>query len=333
MLRISGVFNYEKKKKAHTLFERPPSPPFRDPPNLRRRWWGPFTMTLPQVSKSVVNLLRLPADMQTFCCKDTKAADMCAFQAAVMLATQKAEPGKKAVFYFREDRKPSVIRFANVLVRTVPVNKQTLCIDEEALNTMIGEDITAGFVPSLVCASIGLMGPYFGDNVQFLHSIAKSFGLVLHIEGPGQFLMSSGYAETEKLLKVFHDPEVAIAMTIPMQQLLGFAGSAVPCSLALTRVPVAGEQILQDSAASAADTISLYAKFKSLGLASARAAVINKVDEAAYLLSAMSNCGCVQMLTDPTNIFNIRFRFTAPASESQVFVPSYPLTTRFLRSQ
>lgn len=45
---------------------------------------------------------------------------------------------------------------------------------------------------------------------------------------PGQFLLLTNYSEAKRVLEVFQDPEVAVSLTIGLQQLFAFTGTAVP---------------------------------------------------------------------------------------------------------
>eukprot|EP00668_Euglena_longa_P011709 GGOE01014124.1.p1 GENE.GGOE01014124.1~~GGOE01014124.1.p1 ORF type:complete len:932 (+),score=207.45 GGOE01014124.1:50-2845(+) len=271
-----------------------------------------------EVSQSVARLLRLPAKMAAICCMDVETARANAFAAAQSRALQRAATSAgKPVYYFAASQQPLPPVPHDVLVRIVPVHGQwNDSMDEGTLSNMISEDVDAGHIPCLLSTTVGMPGRTFCDNILFLQTVCKSFGLVLHLDGPGQFLLMTHYTEASRLLEVFQDPEVAVSLAFNLQQLFAFTGTAVPFGMALLRYPGA-DQFAPREPIGAAQLISLYTTFRSLGLGAIRAPAVRKVQEAAYLLDSLKNCGCVEVLTDQENLFNIRFHFVAPGEGEQ----------------
>jgi aromatic-L-amino-acid decarboxylase len=67
-------------------------------------------------------------------------------------------------------------------VRVVEVDPATLAMDPEHLRTLIAEDLAAGAVPSLVCATIGTTSTTAIDPVRAIGELCREHGIWLHID-------------------------------------------------------------------------------------------------------------------------------------------------------
>mmetsp|Transcript_142388 Transcript_142388/g.248320 ORF Transcript_142388/g.248320 Transcript_142388/m.248320 type:complete len:933 (-) Transcript_142388:172-2970(-) len=281
-----------------------------------------------EVVLSILKLLQLPAELMqnksSACCMDAYSARLFAFQAAARTAVPLLARGSngtgKAVFYFGEGRAPESLGIDNAVVRTVPVDGTTQCIDHDGLVGQIQADRDAGDVPTLVACTIGLDGTAFCDHVTALQAVCKSSGLVMHVEGPGLFLMMTDYSEAAKVRAALSDVDMALSLTMPLGQLFT-AGEAGLGSLSLGIVRIPGLTAPPPSnVATVADYVGIYTMIKTQGLATIRDAASSKLAEATYLLTSLSSIGCVQLFTDPNNLLNIRFRFDTPGTGSQDLV-------------
>jgi len=215
------------------------------------------------------------------------------------------------VFYFASGSPPPPTPL-DVIVRSVPTRApDSDRIDPDALRHLLAEDVAAGLTPCLLDVRLGLSGPSFCDDIAFLLATAKSFGLVLHLEGPGLILLATAYPEAQKWAHAFKDPDLAVSMVFPVQYLFSPLGHAVPGCMAVISYPGADETVASLHVAPGTH-LHLYTKLRTLGLAALRAPIARKVHEAAHLVGALQQCACVELLTDPTNWFTVRFRFVAP---------------------
>lgn len=67
-------------------------------------------------------------------------------------------------------------------VRVVDVDPQTLAMDPARLRTLIEEDLAAGAVPALVCATIGTTSTTAIDPVRAIGEVCREHGIWLHID-------------------------------------------------------------------------------------------------------------------------------------------------------
>ncbi len=67
-------------------------------------------------------------------------------------------------------------------VRVVDVDPQTLAMDPARLRTLIEEDLAAGAVPALVCATIGTTSTTAIDPVRAIGELCREHGIWLHID-------------------------------------------------------------------------------------------------------------------------------------------------------
>lgn len=67
-------------------------------------------------------------------------------------------------------------------VRVVGVDPKTLAMDADALDRMITEDLAAGAVPVLVCASVGTTSTAAVDPVRAIGEVCRRHGVWLHVD-------------------------------------------------------------------------------------------------------------------------------------------------------
>jgi aromatic-L-amino-acid decarboxylase len=67
-------------------------------------------------------------------------------------------------------------------VRLVDVDPDTLAMDPKHLDALIAEDVAAGAVPALVCATIGTTSTTAIDPVPLIGEICHERGIWLHID-------------------------------------------------------------------------------------------------------------------------------------------------------
>eukprot|EP00993_Chasmostoma_nieuportense_P001088 NODE_199_length_2717_cov_26.244788_g185_i0.p1 GENE.NODE_199_length_2717_cov_26.244788_g185_i0~~NODE_199_length_2717_cov_26.244788_g185_i0.p1 ORF type:complete len:850 (+),score=273.31 NODE_199_length_2717_cov_26.244788_g185_i0:57-2606(+) len=266
---------------------------------------------------SIRTLLRLPTTLTANCFMDEWAARAFAFRAGQAHGSQRAAGKglKQLVFYCAADRPMGydLGLLPNVLVRQVPLTDLSV-LDEAALQKLIEEDLHLGNLPTLLCAHVGLSGPKYCDNMGALHKICKQNGLIFHLEGPGLLLLMTGYGESEQALSILNDDRVAVSMILASQQLFPL-GSHSNCCWSFTRLPTVPVEQPVPHHASLHHVLQLYLQFKGLGMAAIRATVQRKAAEASRLLQACQATSCVELLTDPSNLFTIRFRFRVPDQE------------------
>jgi len=67
-------------------------------------------------------------------------------------------------------------------VRVVDVDPKTLAMDVSALDRMIAEDVAAGAVPVLVCATVGTTSTAAVDPVRAIGEVCRRHGVWLHVD-------------------------------------------------------------------------------------------------------------------------------------------------------
>lgn len=106
---------------------------------------------------------------------------------AMLAARQRAGEGRHRL-YVSSQTHSSLEKAARVTgvgaenVRVVDVDPETLAMDPEHLDRLITEDLAAGFVPMLVCATIGTTSTTAVDPVRRIGEVCRDHGVWLHVD-------------------------------------------------------------------------------------------------------------------------------------------------------
>ena len=88
---------------------------------------------------------------------------------------------------------------------------------------MIREDTSNGLIPAGVVARMGTEGSAGMDDVDALSSIANSFKLWIHVDGPAVFFLASTYKCCEPLKRILCAPyELNISLAFSEDEMPGF---------------------------------------------------------------------------------------------------------------
>eukprot|EP01012_Entosiphon_sulcatum_P009653 TRINITY_DN15503_c0_g1_i2.p2 TRINITY_DN15503_c0_g1~~TRINITY_DN15503_c0_g1_i2.p2 ORF type:complete len:398 (+),score=74.00 TRINITY_DN15503_c0_g1_i2:1552-2745(+) len=118
------------------------------------------------------------------------------------------------------------------------------------------------------------------------------------------------YPEAERILHVLHDPQLpAVSLNFDTQTLISGAAAPFPCHWAFLRGSVEGMRV---SSAPLSNILWWFLRLKAQGLASLRTTVQSKHAIAKYLADVLKQSPYVELLTEPSNHFRIRFRFNTP---------------------
>ncbi len=106
---------------------------------------------------------------------------------AVLAARQRAGEGRHRL-YVSSQTHSSLEKAARITglgvdnVRVVDVDPETLAMDPARLDESIAEDVAAGFVPTMVCATVGTTSTTAVDPVLRIGEICRRHGVWLHVD-------------------------------------------------------------------------------------------------------------------------------------------------------
>jgi aromatic-L-amino-acid decarboxylase len=109
---------------------------------------------------------------------------------AILAASQRVGGGARAGYtlYVSTETHSAVAKGARIAgigadnVRVVDVDPATLGMDTDQLDRMIAEDVAAGAVPVLVCATVGTTSTAAVDPVRAIGAVCRRYGVWLHVD-------------------------------------------------------------------------------------------------------------------------------------------------------
>eukprot|EP00667_Euglena_gracilis_P005172 EG_transcript_5205 len=216
----------------------------------------------------------------------------------------------KAVVYIPATNPPLVsdlVALPDVTFRHCPLHEMTHRM--HTLEELVMEDVAAGLLPVMVHTVVG-MSPYsFSDDLTRLRQLCIKYDMVLSLDGPGLALLLTNDLVISPAVETIKDPTLKLALTLPLHHIL----HDLPMSvwMTYTRLPeLANSLEVMPPIPNPSVLVGLYIYLSGTTAKALKGHMQRKVEQARYLHATLKALPCVQLLTDPANIYAIKWRFS-----------------------